>query len=107
MLHSPFGQVIWERRFQQARPSATCSSDLEDEALLFISPLQKAFGVEHLYRDMASAIRATLERFMASEKNASARLQRQLAVLQLWQTICVWRRSPPAAQSGRAFANRE
>lgn len=98
MLHSPFGPVIWERRFQQSLSLAVSRSESDDEALLLVSPQQTAHGIEHLFRDMDSAIRTTLARFMASDNNDSTRLQRQLAVLQLWQMICT-RAGHPQQQS--------
>lgn len=91
MLHSPFGQVIWERRLQQPMPTGMIDdreNGLADEALFFTSPQPELTDIAHLYREMASGIRATLHRFMAPEGIGSVRLQRQLAVLQLWQAIC-------------------
>lgn len=75
-LHSPFGPVIWERRLPP-------SGETDDPPIL-TSPLANTA----LQRDMASAIRATLHRFMAAESSDGARQQRQLAVLQLWQAMC-------------------
>lgn len=98
MLHSPFGPVIWERRFQQSLSLEESRSEADDEALILIGPQQTVPGIEHLFHDMGSAIRATLARFMASDSNDSIRLQRQLAVLQLWQTICA-RAGHPRQQS--------
>ncbi|RPH24125.1 hypothetical protein EHN07_14785 [Buttiauxella warmboldiae] len=98
MLHSPYGPVIWERRLQPPQSLTASRSDSEDEALLLAYPQQTAPGIEHVYRDMAAAIRASLARFMASDTHDSTRLQRQLAVLQLWQTICT-RAGHPRQQS--------
>lgn len=91
MLHAPFGQVIWESRLQQPMSSGMIDDSengLTDETLFLTSRQPEPIDIKHIYRDMASGIRATLQRFIAPEGNGSVRLQRQLAVLQLWQTIC-------------------
>ncbi len=97
MLHSPYGPVIWERRFQQSRTLVTNSDDPEDDALFLISPPHTVPGMRHLHHAMDSAIRTSLVRFMDSTHDSS-RLQRQLAVLQLWQAICT-RAGHPRQQS--------
>lgn len=88
MLQSPFGPVIWERRFQQPPSLAAGPCESDEVPLTLVSPQQDIPGIEHLYRSMDSAIRKTLARFMASKNNEGTRMQRQLAVLQLWQKIC-------------------
>jgi len=91
-LHSPFGQVIWERRLQPPEPTwvtKDIQDGIEDETLLLTSPLSNEPGSVHLRRDMETAIRATLRRFIAAKEVDAARLQRQLAVLKLWQAICM------------------
>lgn len=79
MLHSPFGQVIWERRLHGA-------PEIKQEALLMTWSTQAE--PNSLHRDIVSAIRATMKMFMAPNRQDRGRLQCQLAVLQLWQTIC-------------------
>ncbi|WLI75264.1 Gfo/Idh/MocA family oxidoreductase [Kosakonia sp. H02] len=93
-LHSPFGQVIWERRLSP--------SDVADNNVVLTSPL----STMPVQQDMAAAIRMTLRRFMAADAHNGARQQRHLAVLQLWQTICAraghpqQRRLPPPVAIG-------
>lgn len=87
MLHSPYGQVIWESRFQQSQSITKKLDSTNSEALFYSSSLNGMPIHDHLCHDINSAIRSTVARFMASDQPNSAQLQRQLTVLQLWQAI--------------------
>lgn len=87
MLHSPYGQVIWESRFQQSQSIIKEQNIGQKDFLFYSSPLKGVPIQDHLFQDINSAIRSTVAQFITSHQANNAQLQRQLTVLQLWQII--------------------